>query len=365
MGLTFAKSLPFSLGVEIELQVLDAQTLALSPEGPLIYHLAQEKLGPLIKPEALSSMVELVTPVCLNVSEVDEFLRETLAYLFDLARGKGLLLWPASLHPFSLAKEQKVWDHPRYRRIFDELQLPGRRFIAQGLHIHLGMESTEMAVKVYNWLRPLLPVFLALSTSSPFYEGQPSGLYSYRSKLFEALPLAGLPRFFEGWSEFSELVDLLCRLEVIDSVRDLWWDIRLHPDFGTVEIRIYDVPTRYKDILCLVALTWALAVIFSRKETPPPRPPLEIIRYNKWQAGRHGLEGIYISPGLRRSSFKEEAESLGRMALELEDPISQPYIESLWEILSRGTGAHRMLALYEAGAPFKEIIQTIFEEFWR
>ncbi len=360
----FHRSLPFTLGVEIELQVLDARTLSLTPGGPKIHHLAEERLGPLVKPEAFSSMLELITPVCQDLTEVDEFLREALSYLFSLAEAEGFLLWPASLHPFSLAEEQQVWDHPRYHRIFKELQLPGRRFIAQGLHIHVGMETPEVAIKVYNWLRPYLPLFLALTTSSPFYEGRPSGLYSYRSKLFEVLPLAGLPRFFKDWQEFEDLINLLKRLEIIESIRDLWWDVRIHPDFGTVEIRIYDVPTRYQDILTIIDLTRALARLFSEEEAPSPCPPEEIIRYNKWQAGRYGLDGTFISPDFKRHSFRELALSLGQRISTLEAPQAFSYIEGLRRILQQGTGAHQMLALYREGLPFEEIIRRIIGDFW-
>ncbi len=350
--------------MEIELQVLEKETLALCPKGPCLYQKAQKHLGDLIKPEAYQSMIELTTPVCDDLKEVENFLSGKLKLLAALAEEEGLILWAASLHPFSLAKDQEVWEKPRYEKIFSELQIVGRRFIAQGLHIHLGMPDVQTAIIAYNQLRLYLPLLLALSTSSPFYEGQATGLYSYRSKLFEALPLAGLPRAFASWEEFSCLVETLKRLNIIQSIRDLWWDIRLQPSLGTVEVRVYDVPCYFKDILSLVALTQGLARYLL--EYPLPSLPDEILAYQKWQVARHGLEGRFVDP--QTLSVRTYREELALILKKIEPFMKELGLEKykgfLKKIVIRGTGAERMLKLYQKGFSFPEMIRLMIQRFW-
>ncbi len=350
--------------MEIELQVLKKDTLALCPKGPSLYQKARKYLGDLIKPEAYQSMIELTTPVCEDLKEVKDFLSDKLKLLAALAKEEGVILWAASLHPFSLAEDQKIWKKPRYKKIFSELQIVGQRFIAQGLHIHLGMPDVQTAITAYNQLRLFLPLLLALSTSSPFYEGQATGLYSYRSKLFEALPLAGLPRAFTSWEEFSGLVETLKRLNIIQSIRDLWWDIRLQPSLGTVEIRVYDVPCYFEDLLSLVALTQALGRYLL--EHPLPSLPDEILAYQKWQAARHGLEGRFIDPqSLSVRTYREELLSiLQKIEPTMEELGVEEYKEPLQNIVVRGTGAEVMIKLYQEGLSFSEMIHLIIQKFW-
>ena len=361
----FKKSVPFTLGVELELEILDGQTLALTPEGPSILKILPENLRPYVKPEAYQSMLELVTPVCQGLEEVASFLERTLKELMSLAARKGLILLPLSLHPFSPAREQRLWRKKRYLSIFEELQLVGRRFIAQGLHVHLGMPDEETAIKTYNLLRPYLPLFLALSTSSPFYQGEETGFHSYRVKLFEVLPLAGLPRSFGSWAEFETLVNFLVSQGIISSFRDLWWDVRPKPEFGTVEVRICDVPGRFDDLLTIIALIQTLAFhLLSRK--PPPGLPYEAIAYAKWQAARHGLEGLIIEPkSLRKLKFKA-------LALELLKDLEKsahvlgtwPFLKRLSTLLERKPVSYTMLALFRKGATFPAIIEKILEGYW-
>ncbi len=361
----FHPSAPFTLGVEIELQTISTSNLALIPLGPKLIKSAPAFLRPFIKPEAYQSMLEIVTPVCRNLSEVEVFLRKGLKSLEELALKRGAFLLPISLHPFSQAKKQKVWKKKRYLKIFEELQLVGRRFIAQGLHVHLGMPDKETALKVYNLLRPYLPLFLALSTSSPFYEGEETGFHSYRSKLFEVLPLAGLPRSFSAWEEYESLVNILLHLRIISSPRDLWWDIRLKPEFGTVEVRICDVPGRFRDLLALVAFIQTLAYFLSDRK-PPPGLPHEIIAFGKWQAARHGLDGSFVDPeDLRRKDFLSVAKDfLSKFKILSLELGNEEALNLLSVLLKEKPVSFRMLALFKRGATFREIIKTIQEEFW-
>ncbi len=352
--------------MEIELQILDPQTLNLCPQGPVILKEAPEELRPFLKPEAYQSMIELVTPICRNVKEVEDFLREYIRRLEKIAAKNKALIFAASLHPFAQAKEQKIWEKKRYQRIFEELQLVGRRFIAQGLHIHLGMPSGESALKVYRGLRPYLPLLLALSTSSPFYEGHPTGFHSYRSKLFEVLPLAGLPRDFSTWQELEGLISKLKDLGIITDVCDLWWDLRIQPALGTVEIRIYDVPGRLKEITALVALTQALGHYLLTGPAPTKPPEQELILYGKWQAARYGVKGRFIDPlsgqcisftqGLRRllEWLKESTKALGLTH----------YLQELSPLLTQGPSSTKIYMQHQKGRDLKTIVRDLKAQFW-
>ncbi len=366
--LEFASSPAFTLGIEIEFQVLDQETLALAPGGPIILAQAQRDptLAPWVKPEYIRSMIEIVTPVCRSVEEAHGWLRKALRKLFEIAEGKGYRLYSASLHPFSKALEQKVWEDVRYQNIREELQIVGRPFISQGLHIHVGMPSAGDCLKAYRWLRLYLPLFLALTTSSPFYEGEMTGLYSYRSKLFEALPLAGYPRDFKDYESFAQLVETLLEYQIIQSSRDLWWDLRPHPLFGTLELRVCDLPSKLAEILGIATL--ARAYLMSVLESPEEAPevPQEILRYNKWQAARHGLDGYFVDPvSGRKNTFREMFKEFLFQALpRIESREERSWIGELEEVLERGTSAHRQIDLYLETGDFRRVIQSLGEEFW-
>jgi len=304
--LTFNRSSAPTIGVELEIQILDAETLELVPLASDILKMVPPSLEKRIKHEFIQSMVEINTGICSTVADVEKDLRSTYNLLSNIAEGLGSTLYTVSLHPFSKSSAQTVSDHPRYRKIMDELQIVGRRFITQGLHVHIGMDDAEKAIRVNNNIRIYLPILLALTTSSPFYEGMDTGLMSYRAKLFEALPLAGMPDSLNGWEEFETLISLLRKSGIIESVKDIWWDVRPHPDFGTVEVRVCDLPYSMRDILALTALIQALVVTLAEQEEDP-QPHIQILRSNKWQATRYGLEGVYVDPFFARKHSMEEA----------------------------------------------------------
>ena len=333
--------------------------------APLLLEKAPLPLRKFLKPEAYQSMIELVTPVCRDLEEVEDFFVDKFPMLEALAEKHGFLIFAASLHPFVEARDQMIFQDPRYKAIFQELQLVGRRFIAQGFHIHLGLPDEVAAIKLFNALMPYLPVFLALTTSSPFYEGENTGFHSYRTKLFEVLPLAGFPRPLSSWEEYEGLLRFLGQQGIIESVRDLWWDMRIQPHLGTIEIRICDTPTRFKDLLAVVSLIQSLAVRLLEEDVPPL--PREAMLYGKWQAARHGMDGSVVEP------FRGARIPMKRLAMALMDfayPAAQdlglvPYLEGVKDILARGPGSYRMLALFEQGATFAEIIETLRSEFWK
>jgi len=359
--LTFNRSPAPTIGVELEIQILNSETLELASLAPEVLKMVPPSLNNRIKHEFIKSMVEINTNICSTVADVEQDLLSTYLYLNDIAEGLGATLYAVSLHPFSKSSGQTVSDHHRYRKIMNELQMVGRRFITQGLHVHIGMNDEEKAIRVNNNIRIYLPILLALTTSSPFYEGMDTGLMSYRSKLFEALPLAGMPDSLNGWEEFETLISVLRKSGIIETVKDIWWDVRPHPDFGTIEVRICDLPYSMRDILALTALIQALVVTLAEQEADP-QPHIQILRSNKWQATRYGLEGVYVDPFFaRKESMKEAVMNLYRFVKPAAEMLqSTSYLDDIPEILVRTTGTHIQRKLYYSnGNNFREMIKTV------
>jgi carboxylate-amine ligase len=231
--------------------------------------------------------------------------------------------------------------------------------------VHIGVDDEEKVIKINNNLRIYLPILLALTTSSPFYESLDTGLMSYRAKLFEALPLAGIPDSLDDWEEYETLINLLRRSGIIESVKDIWWDVRPHPDFGTIEIRVCDIPYSMRDILAIVALVQALVLALA-DQFENPEPHIQILRSNKWQAARYGLEGLYVDPFFgTKYSLKEAAMSLYRHVKPIsEDLKSTDYLDQIPEIVERLTGAHIQRKIHrENGNNFNDMIRTVQDLF--
>jgi len=359
--LQFNNSPAPTIGVELEVQLLDEKTLELTSMAPEILKMVPSNMKERIKPEFIQSMVEINTEICSSVAQVERDLQGTYQMLSGFAESLGVTLFTVSLHPFSTGHQQEVSDHPRYRRIMDELQLVGRRFITQGLHVHIGVEDKEKVVMINNTLRIYLPVLLALTTSSPFYESMDTGLMSYRAKLFEALPLAGMPDSLGSWNEFEKLIHLLRKSGIIETVKDIWWDVRPHPDFGTVEIRVCDLPYSFQDILAITAMIQALVVTLSEQHENL-EPHSQILRSNKWQAARYGLDGFYVDPFFaRKHTMKEAVMDLYRQVRPAADMLkSTNYLDGILTILERTTGAHIQKKLYyEKGRDFPAMIRAM------
>ena len=251
-----------------------------------------------------------------------------------------------------------------------ELQIIGRRFISQGLHVHIGMPDGETAVRVCNLIQAFLPIFLTLSSSSPFYQGKDTGLMSYRTKLFEVLPLAGIYEYMQGWQHFVDQIDTLKRYGIVQGFRDLWWDARPNPEFGTIEVRVCDLPVKFTAILALVALiqsttAWLVEEI---KESRALNPYL--IKANKWQAARHGLEGRFVDPtailGDHPMKFRLAAMILKSRVTPYASKLGcDSYLENLDSIISGGTGADQMRRIYQITTDFHQVVRDIQKEFWQ
>jgi len=363
----FQPSDSFTLGIELELQLLDPGSLDLVPRAPALLAAVPENRRDRIKPEFIRSMVELNTRICTSVADAEGFLRDLHRQTEELARDQDCLLLATSLHPFADSGQQILSSHPRYGRIMEDLQLVGRRFITQGLHVHVGMPDGETAIRVCDAIRLYLPIFLALTTSSPFFESRDTGLHSYRAKLFEALPLAGIPDHFGTWRNFQQVANLLFRTGIIKEVRDLWWDVRPHPDFGTVEVRICDLPSRFRDILAMVALIQAVVVTIANADgATEPDPNMQVLRSNKWQAARYGLQGRFVDPaGPRRLTMAGAVRELLEFARPAATALNTlPYLDTIADILDHGTSADRQRLIYAETRDFPTMMRRMREEFW-
>jgi len=354
-----------TIGVEIELQLVDNKNSNLNNISKKILSNIKKEFSDNIKCELIESMIEINTNICSNIEEVEKDIKKTLTYLSDILKDYETDINCTSLHPFAIGKKQIITENLRYKRIMKDLQMVGKRFISQGLHIHIGINNPEDAIKVNNALRIYLPLLLALTTSSPFFEGEDTGLHSYRTKLFEALPLAGMPDYLINWNHFENLTEQLEEAGIINSVKDLWWDVRPHPGFGTVEVRVCDIPINFKEIIAIVALIQSLVVTLIKKE-PIPDTHIQILQSNKWQAARYGLEGVFVDPkNFKKIDIKKAIENLFLLVEPTMNSLgSKKYLGVLEKILNHNTGSTKQRNLYNKSKNFQYVIKNLKEEFY-
>jgi len=354
-----------TIGVEIELQLVDIKNLNLNNISKKILAEVNKEFSDNIKCELIESMIEINTNICSNIEEVEKDIIKTLNHLNEILINYETEINCTSLHPFAIAKNQIITDNLRYKRIMKDLQMVGKRFISQGLHVHIGISNPEDAIKVNNALRVYLPLLLSLSTSSPFFEGEDTGLHSYRTKLFEALPLAGMPDYLNNWNHFENLTEHLEGAGIINSVKDLWWDVRPHPGFGTVEIRVCDIPINFKEIIALVALIQALVVTLIKLD-PYQDTHIQILQSNKWQAARYGLEGVFVDPKtFKKLSMRKAIENLYILVEPAIVSLGlKKYSNILEEILNTGTGSDKQRKLYASFKNFEHMLKNLKEHFY-
>ena len=365
----FIASPRHTIGVEIEFQVVHSENFELLPLAPILQDCAPRLLQPRISQELIKSILELQTGICRDVRDVENDLLQTGSLAEELAAENGCLLYAASLHPFAIAREQELSSDKRYQRIMEELQIIGRRFISQGLHVHIGVPDGDTAINVCNVIQGVLPVFLVLSSSSPFFQGRDTGLQSYRTKLFESLPLAGMYDYLEDWHHFSSLVSHLVEHRVVDSVKDLWWDARPSPGFGTVEVRICDLPSRFSDILAIVALIQATVAWIVEKHITCGPLNAYLMKYNKWQAVRYGLNGRFVDPtGIIAEKDVTFSSAISKLLDKVQPHSARlgglSYMEKIGRIVTEGTAAEMQRRIYHKTNDFKEVIRQCQRRFW-
>lgn len=301
MQIPFRSSQGTTLGVEMELEVVDGGTRELhGAASELLAAMGRGRPGrvhPKAKHELLESTVEIITGICTTVAEARADLEETLDELRAETDRRGLELLCAGTHPFSRWDDQRISPDPRYHRLVEEMQWPARRLQIFGIHVHVGVRSGERAVAIANALVAYIPHFLAVSASSPFWLGADTGLASARSKVFEGLPTAGIPHQLADWGEFEAFMSTLISARAISSIREVWWDIRPHPDFGTVELRICDGTPTMSELAAVAAMSHSLVEWMNGVYDREGRLPAVrdwIVRANKWRAARHGVDAEII-----------------------------------------------------------------------
>ncbi len=288
----FVPSRPLTVGFELEVQLVDPETFDLKgASGEIFFRVSSS----LIQKEFLSSMVEFVSTPHFHPEDAVEELFGAVKEVSDLGRERGFFLSAAGTHPFADPEKVSITEDERYKRLLDEFQEVLRNFLIYGFHIHVGFPDRESMINAYNLFVEYAPLFLALSASSPFFRGKNTGIYSYRSKLFEQLPRAGVPQQFSSYQEFLELYGVLKETSTVESLKDIWWDVRPRPDFGTVELRVCDaVPSRER-IEALLTLAVMVGALSLKQSVTPYYQQVHL--QNKWNAARHGLEGDLIDRG--------------------------------------------------------------------
>lgn len=364
----FAKSRPYTLGVELEFQILDRRTLDLVPGAPAILTEVPSTLANKIAPEFLRSMVEIQTGICSSVAEVAEDLKASINLIEQIAADHDCLLYSSSLHPFAEPADQILSVGDRYQRIMNELQYVGRRFISQGLHVHVGIDDADAAIAVCDVLQVYLPILLGISCSSPYFRGEDTGLSSYLTKLFEALPLAGRAGYIGSWQAYVDEISLLRACRIIREPRDLWWDIRPSPGFGTIEIRICDMPAGFVEVLGLTSIMQAfVAAIVGGIVEPCPVSP-QLLCSNKWQAARHGLDGRFTDPldllPTRTQTLREAAHEILLLLDPFFNRFSNRGLGAIDELLSGQISAEKQRTLKMQHGSYATMIMKLHNTFW-
>lgn len=348
--LEFNPSAQPTVGVEIELALVDAQTLALCSKNAAILNRIPQKYADKIKPELMQCYVELNTDVCESLAEVEADLKAKLRVLSQAATAENTRLYWSGTHPFSTWREQKITPNERYMGLVNLLQDTARQLVTFGLHVHVGVNSGDKAIMICDRILRYLPVLLALSCNSPFWEGRVTGLHSWRSKIMEGLPTAGLPPLMRNWSEYVWLINHLIDTGYIESIREIWWDVRPHHAFGTVEVRICDMPGSLGDTLGLVALiqclVYALSDQIDQGIYQHDCHPM-LIRQNKWHASRYGIEAQLVD------STSHNLKSVPQIAEELVDgllPTAEhlncvSFLKRVLDMVHRPTWAQRQMDL--------------------
>ena len=352
-----------TVGVEVELQLVDASSFELKSTGPGILADVPADMTQFFKPELVQCCLEINTDVCAGISDVENDLTGKLKLANSIADGHGTAIHWAGTHPFSNWYEQEITPDPRYLNLVELLQDTARRLITFGLHVHVGVDTGDKAVMICERLMNHLPTLLALSANSPMWGGRPTGLRSQRSKIMDNLPTAGLPPMMRNWSEYVWLVNHLVDTGFINTIREIWWDVRPHNNFGTVEVRICDVPASLDDVLGLAALVQCLVHALSEEIDAGTYQhdchPM-MVRQNKWRAARHGMEAELVDPlSQERLPARKVAIQLAERLKETSQTLGcEAYLQHIAEMAASGTGADRQISMFEQNRDAVEIVRS-------
>lgn len=351
----------FTLGVEEEFQVIDPVSRELTSHDQKIVEAANRLLEDQVKAEMHQAVVEVGTRICQDIHQARTEVAHLRRVVSQVAGELGFAIGAAGTHPFSMWQTQLITEHPRYNEIVNELQDAARSNLIFGLHVHVGMPDKEMAIHIANSVRYFLPHIYALSTNSPFWEGRNTGFKSFRSKVFDKFPRTGIPDFFESFAEYENYVKLLVKTNCIDNAKKIWWDVRVHPFFDTIEFRICDVPMTVDETIAITALIQALvAKLYKLREQNLNFMVYKraLVNENKWRAGRYGIDGKMIDFG---KEMEVNTRGLIHELLAFVDDVvdelgSRSEINRVFDILNNGTGADRQLAIYEQTNDLRAVV---------
>jgi glutamate---cysteine ligase / carboxylate-amine ligase len=357
----------FTLGIEEEFQIVDPVTRELKSHVSEILEDGKLLLGEKIKPEMIQSMIEVGTGVCANIQEARKDITQLRCIISSLAKKKGMAIVAASTHPFSKWSDQDIYEGDRYKLLVDELQMVARSLLIFGVHVHVGIPDLERRIHIMNAARYFLPHILAMTTSSPFWLGHNTGLKSYRSEVFKKFPRTEIPDHFESYAQYQTYLDLLIHMNCIQDGSKIWWDVRPHYKFPTLEFRVCDIPTRVDDTIAVAALFQAICArlhqlidsnlgfrIYHRR----------LILENKWRAIRYGLDGKLLDLGKQK---EVPVKDLIHELLEFVDPVVDPLgsrdeINHVYTMLQRGTSADEQLRVFEeSGGDFTAVVDMLMK----
>jgi len=363
----FGKGEPYTLGVEEEYMLLDPETFDLVQHiDTVLAAVVGGEFEARINPELMQSVIEITTPVCRTAADIERELTQLRSYVIGVAAEKGLRVGSAGTHPFSLFERQRITAKDRYRSLVDQMQYVARRELIFGMHVHVAVDGAEKAVQVVNGLLAHLGQLLALSASSPFWRGEPTGLASSRQMVFAAFPRSGPPPRFRDYNDYAEVVGQLERTGCIADYTHIWWDIRLHPRLGTVEIRVCDAVTRLEDAVSIAAFCQSLVKHYSETYDRGDEIPSYhriLTTENKWLAARYGLEAPVMDLATGRRNRVPVAQLVRRTLRDLEPHARElgceRELEGIRDILARGNGADRQLRIFNANRDIVEVVREL------
>jgi carboxylate-amine ligase len=372
VAIEFNASRGATLGIEWELQLVDAETMRLRQDAREVLAalpgLSEAQENPKIRHELMESTVEIVTGICHTVSEARADLAATIADLRSVTDPRGTALACAGTHPISDWRDAVMAPVQRYAELIEQMQWLARRIQTYGVHVHVGVRSAEKAVPMVNALSAYLPHFLALTASSPFWSGHDTGLASSRAIVFGSLPTAGPPHLLADWAAFEDYMETLLRAGTIRSIKEVWWDIRPHPDFGTIEIRMFDGIPTLREVGMAAALCQSLIELFDHqldRGYTLPSPAAWVVRDNKWRATRYGLDAIVITDD--QGTTAPLRDELYELVHELE-PIADRLgcaedLKVVSEVLDHGAPYERQRGIIAAGGSIEDVVRAGITEF--
>jgi len=367
-GETVTRRPSLSIGIEEEYQTVDPVTRDLrSHIHAEIVQKGRLLMAERVKPEMHQSVVEIGTRVCTTIQEARDEIRSIRRQMIVLARENGLRLSAGGTHPFALWSKQEIYPDDRYHVIVEDLKMVARANLIFGLHVHIGVEDRETSIHLMNSARYFLPHLLALSANSPFWLGMDTGLRSYRCKVFDKFPRTNIPDIYQSWSEFENYVNLLIHTNCIDNAKKIWWDIRPHPHFPTLEFRVCDMPMRLEETIAIAALCQAvIAKLYQLHERNLSfrHYSRSLLMENKWRAARYGLDGKMIDFGKQTEVPAREliGEILDFVSDVVEELGSQHEIAYIRQIMENGNGADRQLRVFNETRDLKQVVDYMIQE---